>query len=374
MADIAWILIQCIFLCVKYPRRNGCCAIFTIYIILLTPVLASSSKTAGIEFRKVEKFGSKRSISGDADTVSSLTANVRGWLSEAGGEKMADGRVHLIEDSCGHQDEKSFARLPKDWVGVLYYADDIIDTITDNGTATNCPHVLDRVKSALMFGASAIIILTLNPKIFKELDVSQLFSQPVVIVDNAENVTALLSLLRSKMTLKARVLVNMTRQELLKFPTLTMWATCGRQNGHGGIVCLERSSEVGQGKADPGLFWNFFYTIILLLMLLYMMKSQGRDGEWGPANRELEASLRQLACQALSMMKTQKYHAHMNTGHDTCAICLDLFFKKQKIRVLPCSHQFHTKCVDPWLVKNRTCPLCKLNIIEQLQRDSEDED
>ena len=46
-----------------------------------------------------------------------------------------------------------------------------------------------------------------------------------------------------------------------------------------------------------------------------------------------------------------------------CFACLTLMVGFQKLRVLPCQHQYHTKCVDPWLVNNRTCPLCKLNII-----------
>ena len=35
----------------------------------------------------------------------------------------------------------------------------------------------------------------------------------------------------------------------------------------------------------------------------------------------------------------------------------------QEVRVVPCSHEFHRHCVDPWLLSNRTCPLCMYNII-----------
>lgn len=41
-----------------------------------------------------------------------------------------------------------------------------------------------------------------------------------------------------------------------------------------------------------------------------------------------------------------------------CPICTDDFVKGQDLRVLPCNHQFHPECIDPWLVNvSGTCPL-----------------
>lgn len=41
-----------------------------------------------------------------------------------------------------------------------------------------------------------------------------------------------------------------------------------------------------------------------------------------------------------------------------CSICTEDFDIGQDVRVLPCNHQFHPACIDPWLINvSGTCPL-----------------
>jgi rubrerythrin len=55
---------------------------------------------------------------------------------------------------------------------------------------------------------------------------------------------------------------------------------------------------------------------------------------------------------------------------DYCSICMSFIDEKEIIRLLPCHHLFHRKCIDIWLTGNlswegnntRACPLCKHTI------------
>jgi hypothetical protein len=43
-----------------------------------------------------------------------------------------------------------------------------------------------------------------------------------------------------------------------------------------------------------------------------------------------------------------------------CNICLEDFKEGDNMRLLrPCSHAFHTQCIDQWLCKVASCPICK---------------
>lgn len=64
------------------------------------------------------------------------------------------------------------------------------------------------------------------------------------------------------------------------------------------------------------------------------------------------------AAAAVTAAPGSKPDAAAEAGNFSCPICTDDFIKGQDLRVLPCNHQFHPECVDPWLINvSGTCPL-----------------
>jgi Ring finger domain len=42
-----------------------------------------------------------------------------------------------------------------------------------------------------------------------------------------------------------------------------------------------------------------------------------------------------------------------------CAVCRDSIGSEQKVKRLPCMHNYHEECIVPWLSVRNTCPLCR---------------
>lgn len=52
--------------------------------------------------------------------------------------------------------------------------------------------------------------------------------------------------------------------------------------------------------------------------------------------------------------------------NETCFICIDQYKCNELKRTLPsCKHCFHKKCIDKWLKKKASCPICRDNLITE---------
>ncbi len=72
------------------------------------------------------------------------------------------------------------------------------------------------------------------------------------------------------------------------------------------------------------------------------------------------------ATSSSSMEPAMKHGSNPELGGETmfrCAICLEDFQQGQKIRILPCWHRFMASCIDPWLLEQAKCPICKASIL-----------
>ncbi|XP_037803495.1 E3 ubiquitin-protein ligase RNF13-like [Penaeus monodon] len=110
--------------------------------------------------------------------------------------------------------------------------------------------------------------------------------------------------------------------------------------------------------------------ICFIVMLTFMIVKCVRDYRRSRRHR--------LSSRALKKLPVHKFKK--GDPYECCAVCLEDYVDNDKLRILPCSHAYHTKCIDPWLTKNRrVCPVCKRKVFtgderpSDLESDSEDE-
>lgn len=46
-----------------------------------------------------------------------------------------------------------------------------------------------------------------------------------------------------------------------------------------------------------------------------------------------------------------------------CSVCINEYAQGNKLRRLPCAHEFHIHCIDRWLSENNTCPICRQPVL-----------
>ncbi|KPP71546.1 E3 ubiquitin-protein ligase RLIM-like [Scleropages formosus] len=54
----------------------------------------------------------------------------------------------------------------------------------------------------------------------------------------------------------------------------------------------------------------------------------------------------------------------------TCSVCIMEYSQGNKLRKLPCSHEYHVHCIDRWLSENSTCPVCRRAVLGSSNREN----
>jgi hypothetical protein len=90
--------------------------------------------------------------------------------------------------------------------------------------------------------------------------------------------------------------------------------------------------------------------------------NDGGGGAGGDADVELgidEATLKGYPEVVYGEARRNK-NRKVGTTCTCCSVCLDNYGDGDVLRMLPeCGHLFHRECVDPWLRKHPTCPVCR---------------
>lgn len=94
--------------------------------------------------------------------------------------------------------------------------------------------------------------------------------------------------------------------------------------------------------------------------------ARGINGMSGRDERALlQTAMEQSKRQHLvSSLPREKYCAQQHKDLTECELCLVDYEEGDELLRLPCMHIFHRSCVDPWLLKAATCPVCQVNACE----------
>ncbi|KAJ8276931.1 hypothetical protein GJAV_G00069490 [Gymnothorax javanicus] len=72
-----------------------------------------------------------------------------------------------------------------------------------------------------------------------------------------------------------------------------------------------------------------------------------------------------LTKEQIDNLSTRTYGQASTEGElgRTCSVCINEYAQGNKLRRLPCAHEFHIHCIDRWLSQNNTCPICRQPIL-----------
>ncbi|XP_004631172.1 E3 ubiquitin-protein ligase RNF6 [Octodon degus] len=80
-----------------------------------------------------------------------------------------------------------------------------------------------------------------------------------------------------------------------------------------------------------------------------------------------------LTKEQIDNLSTRNYeHSSIdNELSKICSVCISDYVTGNKLRQLPCMHEFHIHCIDRWLSENCTCPVCRQPVLDSSRANNE---
>ncbi|XP_045504826.1 protein goliath-like isoform X3 [Colias croceus] len=115
------------------------------------------------------------------------------------------------------------------------------------------------------------------------------------------------------------------------------------------------------------LFVSISFIVLMVISLAWLVFYYIQRFRYIHAKDRLSKRLCCAAKKALSKIPVKSLKTddrEVQGDGECCAICIEPYRVSETLRSLPCRHDFHKNCIDPWLLEHRTCPMCKMDILK----------
>ncbi|XP_059903608.1 RING finger protein 150-like [Gadus macrocephalus] len=117
------------------------------------------------------------------------------------------------------------------------------------------------------------------------------------------------------------------------------------------------------------VFVSISFIVLMTISLAWLVFYYIQRFRYVNARDRNQRRLGDAAKKAISRLEVRtikKGDKEIDSEFDSCAVCIESYKPNDVVRILPCRHLFHKHCIDPWLQDQRTCPMCKTNILKAL--------
>ncbi|XP_064399565.1 uncharacterized protein LOC135346024 isoform X2 [Halichondria panicea] len=80
---------------------------------------------------------------------------------------------------------------------------------------------------------------------------------------------------------------------------------------------------------------------------------------------ELAENIGPARPQGLTKATLDRLPVHMwerSNEEQKCVVCMCSYEAKERVRFLPCTHNYHQDCIDQWFKDHSTCPICRVEV------------